>query len=109
MNPYRAAFYQRQAEWHRYEGPDHVRERHELRSRYYEWYTRDWLPDDRDGKILDIGCGSGQFLYFLRKKGYTQAKGVDVDKTQVEIAKALGLDAEETLIHDFLGRSESEL
>ena len=107
MNPYRAAFYQRQAEWHRYEGPDQVRERHELRSRYYEWFTRDWLPDDRDGKILDIGCGSGQFLYFLRKKGYTQAKGVDVDKTQVEIARALGLDAEETPIHDFLGRSES--
>ena len=80
MNPYRAAFYQRQAEWHRYEGPDQVRERHELRSRYYEWYTRDWLPEDRDGKILDIGCGSGQFLYFLRKKGYTQAKGVDVDQ-----------------------------
>ena len=50
MNPYRDAFYQKQAEWHHYEGPDHVRSLHELRRHYYEWWTRDWLPGDRDGK-----------------------------------------------------------
>ena len=106
MNPYRDAFYARQAQWHHYESPEHVRSLHETRSRYYEWFVRDWLPDDRDARILDVGCGSGQFLYFLRKKGYTQARGIDLDGQQIEIARALGLEAEKASIFDYLGRFE---
>jgi 2-polyprenyl-3-methyl-5-hydroxy-6-metoxy-1,4-benzoquinol methylase len=105
VNPYRAAFYHRQAEWHRYEGPEHVRGRHEVRARYYEWYTRGWLPEDRDTPILDIACGSGQFLYFLRKKGYTNIRGIDLDHAQVEIGQALGLDVVEASAFDHLDRS----
>lgn len=106
MNPYRAAFYQRQAEWHHYESPDQVREIHELRSRYYEWFTQDWLPADRTGPILDIGCGSGQFLYFLNKKQYTNLEGVDLDVKQVEIAKTLGFKVEAAPVIDYLARSQ---
>src|SRR3954467_14333569 len=106
MNPYRAAFYQRQAEWHHYEGPSKVREIHELRSLYYEWYTRDWLPADRTGPILDIGCGSGQFLYFLNKHQYKNIEGVDLDSKQIEIAQALGFKAEAVPVIDYLNRSQ---
>jgi 2-polyprenyl-3-methyl-5-hydroxy-6-metoxy-1,4-benzoquinol methylase len=106
MNPYRDAFYSRQAQWHRYESPEHVRGLHETRSRYYEWFVRDWLPEDRESTILDIGCGSGQFLYFLRKKGYKHARGIDLDGRQVEIAQALGLEAEKVSIFEYLDRSE---
>lgn len=106
MNPYRASFYQRQVEWHQYEGPSHVRDYHELRSRYYDWYTRDWLPADRTGTILDIGCGSGQFLYFLKKKGYMRLEGIDVDSKQIEIARALGFEVEATSVFDYLNCSE---
>jgi 2-polyprenyl-3-methyl-5-hydroxy-6-metoxy-1,4-benzoquinol methylase len=105
MNPYRHSFYQKQAEWHRYEGHAHVRELHERRSPYYEWYTRDWLPDDQNGPILDIGCGSGQFLYYMKNKGYRQLKGIDLDRKQIEIACALGLDVEETSLGDYMQRS----
>jgi len=106
-NPYRAAFYQRQAEWHKYEGPEDVRKRHETRARYYEWYTRGWLPDDLDTPVLDIACGSGQFLYFLRTKGYTNVRGIDLDRKQVEIGQALGLDIVEASAFDYLDRSGS--
>jgi 2-polyprenyl-3-methyl-5-hydroxy-6-metoxy-1,4-benzoquinol methylase len=105
MNPYRESFYQKQVEWHRYQDHEQVRELHELRARYYEWYTRDWLPADRNGRILDIGCGSGQFLYYMKQKGYTQLKGIDLDRKQIEIARALGLDAEETPVGDYMQRS----
>jgi 2-polyprenyl-3-methyl-5-hydroxy-6-metoxy-1,4-benzoquinol methylase len=106
MNPYRDAFYQKQAEWHRYEGQAHVRELHAARSLYYEWYTRGWLPADRDGPVLDIGCGSGQFLYYLRKNGYTNLRGLDLDHKQIEFAQSLGFDAEATSVDDYLARSQ---
>ena len=57
-------------------------------------------------RILDIGCGSGQFLYFLKKKGYKNARGIDLDGKQIEIAQALGLEAEQASIFDYLDRSE---
>jgi 2-polyprenyl-3-methyl-5-hydroxy-6-metoxy-1,4-benzoquinol methylase len=109
MNPYRDAFYKQQANWHRYESHDHVRDLHETRARYYEWYTRrGWLPEDRSGRILDVGCGSGQFLYFLRKQGYQQLKGIDVDREQIKIGQALGLDVEAASVFEYLQASPGD-
>ena len=59
---------------------------------YYRWYTKGWLDIPRSTRVLDIGCGSGQFLYFLRTEGFTNTVGIDVDVRQVEIGRALGLD-----------------
>lgn len=105
INPYRGAFYQRQAEWHRYESPESVLRLHQTRARYYDWYTRGWLPQDRNTRILDIGCGSGQFLYFLKERGFTRAEGIDLDRTQVEIARTLGLKAECVDASSYLDRA----
>jgi SAM-dependent methyltransferase len=91
-NPYRDAFYRRQSEWHGYSDREHVRRKHEIRVPYYRWYTRDWLPEARETAVLDIGCGSGQFLYFLRRAGFEGAIGLDVDPAQVEFGRGLGLD-----------------
>jgi SAM-dependent methyltransferase len=102
MNPYRDAFYQRQARWHRYQGPEDVAARHQHRARYYEWYTRGWLPERLDTPILDIGCGSGQFLHFLKTRGYTHALGIDLDADQVEIGRRIGLDCRREDVLDFL-------
>lgn len=38
------------------------------------------------GKLLDIGCGEGQFLYYAKKDGY-DVYGVEMDKWSVETAK----------------------
>jgi 2-polyprenyl-3-methyl-5-hydroxy-6-metoxy-1,4-benzoquinol methylase len=101
MNPYREAFYQRQAEWHGYDKPGFAKQKHDQRVRYYDWYTRGWLPEDRSTPILDIGCGSGQFLYFLRERGYTDAVGIDLDRAQVEVGRSLGLDCRYSTAADF--------
>ncbi|HUB06146.1 MAG TPA: methyltransferase domain-containing protein [Myxococcales bacterium] len=39
-------------------------------------YAR-WLPADRAAAIVDLGCGSGQFLQALAHAGYTNLTGVD--------------------------------
>lgn len=104
-NPYRDVFYQHQANWHSYENAADVAIRHEKRAKYYRWYLRGWLPDYTTGEILDIGCGSGQFLYFLRQQGFERLKGIDLDQKQIALAKELGFDVQATPALDFLVQS----
>src|SRR5437016_7027213 len=42
-----------------------------------------WLPPDKDIHILDIGCGYGEFLYFLRSLGYRNIVGLDLCKGEL--------------------------
>jgi SAM-dependent methyltransferase len=49
------------------------------------------LPAARSAKILDLGCGYGEFLYFLQQAGYSRACGVDLDAGQVRTAQRLGV------------------
>ncbi len=108
MNPYREAFYQRQAEWHGYAGAEDVRKRHEERALYYRWYTKDWLNVDRSTPVLDIACGSGQFLYFLRQQGFTDLTGIDIDRAQVAIGQELGLDCRCVPANEFLAEGSKQ-
>lgn len=45
-----------------------------------------------DARILDIGCGFGEVLATLGKRGFTQATGVDIDGPAVAHCLERGLD-----------------
>lgn len=65
-------------------------------SRLTKWYwarLRYQLPKDTESKCLDLPCGYGNFLYFLRNKGYTNIQGYDLDISQIDLARSLGLPA----------------
>jgi SAM-dependent methyltransferase len=49
----------------------------------------------RAARILDIGCGSGSLIAALQNAGFTQCKGIDVSKEQVQLAHSLGVHAVE--------------
>jgi SAM-dependent methyltransferase len=49
------------------------------------------LPLKKDARILDLGCGYGEFLYFLQRAGYENAAGVELDPGQAEVARGLGI------------------
>jgi 2-polyprenyl-3-methyl-5-hydroxy-6-metoxy-1,4-benzoquinol methylase len=49
------------------------------------------LPAERDARILDLGCGCGEFVYFLQRNGYTNASGVDLSDRELEVGRALGV------------------
>jgi SAM-dependent methyltransferase len=53
------------------------------------------ISPDRNQVIVDLGCGSGAYLYFLRQLGYNSIKGVDGSKEQVELAHQIGLTSVE--------------
>jgi 2-polyprenyl-3-methyl-5-hydroxy-6-metoxy-1,4-benzoquinol methylase len=48
------------------------------------------FPADRNARVLDLGCGSGTLLYFLRDAGYENISGVDTSSEQIEQARKLG-------------------
>lgn len=54
------------------------------------------LPADRQAAILEIGCGCGEFLYFLQREGFQNTKGVDLDAEQVSRGQQLGVRHLET-------------
>jgi SAM-dependent methyltransferase len=45
------------------------------------------LSKNKNISILDIGCGTGFSLDYLREEGYTDIKGIDPSKEMVNLAK----------------------
>lgn len=41
----------------------------------------------KGGKILDLGCGYGNFLYFIDNLGYKNVTGVDISTEEIEICQ----------------------
>jgi len=50
-----------------------------------------FLPVSKEAAILDAGCGHGALLSYLQSEGYRNAVGIDGSKTQVDLAKKLGV------------------
>ena len=65
----------------------------EYASKFYYNVLIPYLPKVKSSNIVDIGCGYGNFLHFLKSQGFTNYQGLDFDKNQVELACSLGLNA----------------
>ena len=74
----------------------------------YRYYLRDWLPGDPAEEILEVACGSGKLLYFLKESGFTNLSGVDVSPQQVEIARQVLADVHNGDALEFLQQHPGE-
>ncbi len=63
----------------------------ESRKPFYMDIINNYFPADKNTKILEIGCGSGAFQYFIKKSGYLNTIGIDTSEDQVSGAKKLGI------------------
>jgi SAM-dependent methyltransferase len=54
----------------------------------------------RDLRILDAGCGTGGFLLYLRRAGYTDCAGLDISPLAVAFCREQGLDVAQGNIAD---------
>lgn len=61
------------------------------RESYFNKFIKNYFPIDKKAKILDIGCGYGALIFFLRKHGYVNVEGVDLSPEQVACARELGI------------------
>lgn len=55
------------------------------------YYVYEWIKEnlDKESKVLDIACGGGELLWYLRQEGYRKLSGFDIDETSVQTAKAV--------------------
>lgn len=72
---------------------------HILQQQYRVYLPR--LPVLEGNRVLDIGCGAGEFLDFLRQQGIA-GLGIDLDAEEVERARSRGLEAIEAEALSFL-------
>lgn len=67
-------------------------------ARYWAWCRHKYLPIinsiPRHVAVLDLGCGAGQMMEFLKNEGFTNVQGIDISREQVDIAHSRGLNAE---------------
>jgi len=66
-------------------------EEFQSRNGLYSAHFNRFLPHDRQARILDVGCGNGSLVWWLQRKGFANAEGIDLSPEQIDIAKALGV------------------
>lgn len=66
------------------------------------------LPSRRNASILDIGCGMGQFITYLRKNGYTDVAGIEIGREAVDYCGRHGIENVSKVdnLNDFLSRNQ---
>jgi SAM-dependent methyltransferase len=74
-----------------YRAPTESAELLSLREPVFRKHYLRLLPIERSARILDLGCGYGEFLYFLQRRGYMNARGVDLGDKQLEVGRSLGV------------------
>ena len=90
MTDYRDEFYQMYGAATGHEGPPSEGEQ-KAAARQFAGRWRRWLPVDRSTPVLDIGCGPGLFVGYLRNAGFTNVTGIDRSATEVARAAKAGI------------------
>lgn len=68
-----------------------------------------YIPPRRSARIVDLGCGDGIYLHYLKEAGYTNTLGVDVSGEQIARARRLGVgDVTQGSINGFLAGAGDE-
>ena len=72
-------------------------------------YSIQYLPIlksySKNARILELGCGRGIFLEFLKKNEYKNIFGIDISEEQIEIAKSQNLNVDEINIEEYLDKN----
>ena len=72
----------------------------------FDWRLKGHLPGNKEVRCLDIACGAGTFLHYLKQNGYENITGVDVSPEQVALAKQVCDEVHEQDIIAFLSSGQ---
>lgn len=61
------------------------------REPFFKKIIKDHFPDDKNVRVLEIGCGHGVFQYYIAQAGYDNSIGIDGSEEQVKEAHRLGI------------------
>lgn len=57
-----------------------------------DFLLKKWGNIKKDALIVDLGCGYGRYLFYLKKQGFSNLFGIDYSAQQVEVAHNNGLE-----------------
>jgi len=86
-----------------------LKKQYDVYANYYKKNIYKFLPRDKDSKIVDLGCGLGHVLYFLRKEGYSNCLGVDIASENVEICQEKGFNTIQRDLNDYIAYSQDRV
>jgi len=75
---------------------------------FLEYYTKNYrphLPPQKTAMILELGCGMGHFLNFLKKEGYQNYEGVDICEENILFCAERNITSTQADIFCFLEES----
>ncbi|MEM9692945.1 MAG: class I SAM-dependent methyltransferase, partial [Myxococcota bacterium] len=79
---------------------------------YWAWARVKLLPliadVSRDAPVLELGAGSGKFLWILRREGFREVRGIDVSDEMVSLAQAARLPVEKADVFEFLNEDQTK-
>jgi len=76
---------------------------------HFDHHFKRHLPADHSARILDVGCGHGSLLLYLRGRGYHNVAGIDWSAEAVKLGRTSNLDVVEASAEDYLRRRVAEL
>jgi 2-polyprenyl-3-methyl-5-hydroxy-6-metoxy-1,4-benzoquinol methylase len=110
MEDFRKEFYNRYVSQYK----DYVKiyDTEQIPKKLFDWYDRKYFKHiekfSKEARILDLGCGTGVLLQYLKERGFSNLYGFDISAEQIKIAQDRGLDVEVADIFDFLkGKGEN--
>lgn len=74
----------------------------------YDHYLRGWLPERKSAAVLEVACGRGWLLHFLKRRGYDNLTGVDISPEQVQLSKQVIENVVEDNVLDFLESAKEQ-
>lgn len=80
----------------------------ETMCREYKLVYGKFLPKDKNARILDVGCGMGHFLVFLKREGYVNSYGIDRSEDMARYAGSVGCSVECCDAFDYLKKHKGE-
>lgn len=68
----------------------------------YSYYLRNWLPDIKTARIVDLACGRGALLHFFKEQGYQNIEGVDISPDQIALSRQITPNVTEANVIEYL-------
>jgi len=89
-----------------------INEDHFYNKAGYSLYRKQYLPlikqFSKKASILDIGCGTGIILEFLKTEGFNNISGIDLSEQQVKVALNKELNVDKISIFDFFKSNKNK-
>ena len=66
------------------------------------------IPNNKDARIVELACGHGSLLYWLKMQGYQQVLGIDSSQEQLNLALEVGYPLENADAIEWLSRTSND-